>query len=701
MKDKIFGVLQRVGRSFMLPIALLPVAGLLLGIGSSFTNETMLAAYGLNSVIHPGTLIYTILDVMSQTGNAVFNNLALLFAMGVAIGMARKEKEVAALSGAVAYIIMNTAIQAMINAAGGVEAMPANSTTTMLGITTLQMGVFGGIVVGLGVAALHNKFYKIELPQVLAFFGGTRFVPIVSSIVYLVVGIAMFYIWPVVQNGIAALGALVLASGYAGTFIYGLLERALIPFGLHHVFYMPFWQTAVGGTAIIDGVTVTGAQNIFFAELASKSTTVFSVSATRFMAGKFPFMMFGLPGAALAMYQCAKPEKKKAAGGLLLSAALTAFLTGITEPLEFTFIFVALPMYAVHCVLAGLSFMLMHILNVGVGMTFSGGLIDLVLFGVMQGNAKTHWMWVVVVGAVYFVLYYIIFRFMISKFDYKTPGRDDAEEVKLYTRADVNARNAASGSVPAGNDPVSAMIVKGLGGAANLADVDCCATRLRCTVNDAALVKQDVLKASGASGVICKGNGVQVVYGPKVAVIKAKLEDYLESAPKNPVVAPSPVAAAAPAPTAKDTVLSACLNGTVVPLANVKDEAFASGVLGDGIAIEPSDGELVAPADGEISSTFETHHAVGMTTADGAELLMHIGIDTVKLGGKHFTYLVNEGDKVKKGQPLIRFELEAIKAEGYPVTTPLIVCNTDDYAAVEAKASGTVKQGDALLELKH
>jgi len=705
MKDKIFGVLQRVGRSFMLPIALLPVAGLLLGIGSSFTNETMLAAYGLNNVIHPGTLIYTILDVMSQTGNAVFSNLALLFAMGVAIGMARKEKEVAALSGAVAYIIMNTAIQAMINAAGGVEAMPANSTTTMLGITTLQMGVFGGIVVGLGVAALHNKFYKIELPQVLAFFGGTRFVPIVSSIVYLVVGIAMFYIWPVVQSGIAALGALVLASGYAGTFIYGLLERALIPFGLHHVFYMPFWQTAVGGTAIIDGMTVTGAQNIFFAELASKSTTVFSVSATRFMAGKFPFMMFGLPGAALAMYQCAKPEKKKAAGGLLLSAALTAFLTGITEPLEFTFIFVALPMYAVHCVLAGLSFMLMHILNVGVGMTFSGGLIDLVLFGVMQGNAKTHWVWVVVVGAVYFVLYYIIFRFMISKFNYKTPGRDDAEEVKLYTRADVNARSAASGSTaPAGDDPVSALIVEGLGGTDNLSDVDCCATRLRCTVKDAALVRQDVLKASGASGVICKGNGVQVVYGPKVAVIKAKLEDYLENAPKTPAAtaAPAPATApAAPAAAAKDTVLSACLNGTVVPLAEVKDEAFASGALGDGIAIEPIDGELVAPADGEISSTFETHHAVGMTTVDGAELLMHIGIDTVKLGGKHFTYLVNEGDKVKKGQPLIRFELEAIKAEGYPVTTPLIVCNTDDYAAVAAKASGTVKQGDALLELKH
>ena len=706
MKDKIFGVLQRVGRSFMLPIALLPVAGLLLGIGSSFTNETMLAAYGLDRVIHQGTLIYTILDVMSQTGSAVFNNLALLFAMGVAIGMARKEKEVAALSGAVAYIIMNTAIQAMINAAGGVEAMPANSTTTMLGITTLQMGVFGGIVVGLGVAALHNKFYKIELPQVLAFFGGTRFVPIISSIVYLIVGIAMFYVWPVVQNGISALGSLVLASGYAGTFIYGLLERALIPFGLHHVFYMPFWQTAVGGTAIIDGVTVTGAQNIFFAELASKSTTVFSVSATRFMAGKFPFMIFGLPGAALAMYQCAKPEKRKVAGGLLLSAALTSMLTGITEPLEFTFIFVALPMYAVHCVLAGLSYMFMHILNVGVGMTFSGGLIDMVLFGVMQGNAKTHWIWIVVVGVVYFVIYYLVFRFMITKFDYKTPGREDTEEVKLYTRADVNARDAASGSAaPAGDDPVSALIVEGLGGKANISDVDCCATRLRCTVKDAEQVKQDALKASGASGVICKGNGVQVVYGPKVAVIKAKLEDYLEKMPANAAAPAAPAAApatapAAPAAAAKDTVLSACMNGTVVPLAEVKDEAFASGALGDGIAIEPTDGELVAPADGEISSTFDTHHAVGMTTADGAELLMHIGIDTVKLGGKHFTYLVNEGDKVKKGQPLIRFDLEAIRAEGYPTTTPLIVCNTDEYAAVTPQASGNVKKGDALLELK-
>ena len=428
MKDKIFGVLQRVGRSFMLPIALLPVAGLLLGVGSSFTNQTMLETYGLTGLIHEGTVIYTVLDIMNQCGSAIFNNLALLFAMGVAIGMAKKEKEVAALSGAIAYLVMNTAISAMINARGGVEAMAPNSTTSMLGITTLQMGVFGGIIVGLGVAALHNRFYKIQLPQVLSFFGGTRFVPIISTAVFLVVGIALFYVWPVVQNAITLLGNLVIRSGYLGTWIYGVTERALIPFGLHHVFYMPFWQTAVGGTAVVDGVTVQGAQNSFFAELASKNTTVFSVEATRFMAGKFPLMIFGLPGAALAMYRTAKPEKRKTVGGLLISAALTSMLTGITEPLEFTFLFVAPAMYVVHCIYAGLSYMLMHILNVGVGMTFSGGLIDLTLFGIMQGNAKTNWIWIVIVGIGYFLLYYFTFYFMITKLNLKTPGREEADE---------------------------------------------------------------------------------------------------------------------------------------------------------------------------------------------------------------------------------------------------------------------------------
>nr|WP_325235014.1 glucose PTS transporter subunit IIA [uncultured Oscillibacter sp.] len=707
MKDKIFGVLQRVGRSFMLPIALLPVAGLLLGIGSSFTNQTMLEAYGLTGVIYEGGIAYTVLDIMNQCGSAVFNNLALLFAMGVAIGMAKKEKEVAALSGAIAYLVMNTAISAMITARGGVEAMAANTTTSTLGITTLQMGVFGGIIVGLGVAALHNRFYKIQLPQVLSFFGGTRFVPIVCTAVFVAVGIAMFYVWPIVQMGIAALGDLVIRSGYAGTWIYGLLERALIPFGLHHVFYMPFWQTAVGGTAIVDGVTIQGAQNIFFAELASRSTQVFSVEATRFMAGKFPLMIFGLPGAALAMYRAAKPEKRKVAGGLLVSAALTAMLTGITEPLEFTFLFVAPLMYAVHCVYAGLAYMLMHIFGVGVGMTFSGGIIDLTLFGILQGNAKTHWIWVVVVGVVYFVVYYFTFYLMITRMDLKTPGREDeGEETRLFTRSDFKAKTGVGpdGSSPAVSDPVSALILKGLGGKANLSDVDCCATRLRVTVIDAEQVSDALLKQSGASGVIHKGNGVQVVYGPQVAVIKSNLVDFMESPESDrldAVSAPAPAAPAAKqAPAKQDAVLAAHMNGTVVPMAEVQDEAFSNCILGDGAAIEPSEGKLYAPADAEVGNLFDTHHAIGLVTEDGVEILLHIGINTVELGGRHFKAHVEAGQKVKKGDLLISFDMEAVKAAGYLCTTPMIVCNTEDYQSVTPTAEGSIQAGVPLLEVK-
>ena len=704
MKDKIFGVLQRVGRSFMLPIALLPVAGLLLGIGSSFTNPTTLEAYGLTNVIYEGGLLYTILDIMSKTGSIVFDNLALLFAMGVAIGMAKKEKEVAALSGAVAFLIMNTAISTLIAAKGGVEAMAANSTTTALGITTLQMGVFGGIIVGLGVAALHNRFYKIQLPQVLSFFGGTRFVPIISSLVYLVVGIVMFYIWPIIQAGIAHLGSLVLASGYAGTWIYGIIERALIPFGLHHVFYMPFWQTELGGSMMVDGTLVQGAQNIFFAELASKSTQQFSVSATRFMSGKFPFMIFGLPAAAFAMYKTARPEKKKIVGGLLMSAALTSMLTGITEPLEFTFLFVAPLMYAVHCVLAGLSYMLMHIFNVGVGMTFSGGLIDLTLFGILQGNAKTHWIWIVIVGLVYAVVYYFVFRFMIEKFNLKTPGREaDNEETKLYTRKDMNAKKA-NGS-DSGYDTVSALILKGLGGKQNLSDLDCCATRLRVTVTDASLVDDSLLKQSGASGVIHKGNGVQIIYGPQVSVVKSKLEDFLDSAESDNLdaVTAEAVDTAADNGTKKDSrpqVLYSHLTGKAVMLEDVEDEVFATKILGEGIAVEPSVGKLYAPCDGKVDMVFDTKHAINIVSSDGCEILLHIGIDTVKLNGQFFESHVSDGQEIKKGDLLISFDIDGIKKAGYKTTTPMIICNTDDYSSITPAADGMVSAGDKIIEIK-
>ena len=413
MKDKIFGVLQRIGRSFMLPIAVLPVAGLLLGIGSSFTNETMIASYGLQGILGDGTVLHGLLTVMSKAGSAIFDNLPLIFAAGVAIGMAKKEKEVAALSAVIAFFVMHVSINAMLTIDGQILAdgsiapdVLSGTIASMCGIQTLQMGVFGGIIVGLGVSALHNRFYKIELPNALSFFGGSRFVPIISTVVFVFVGILMFFIWPIVQNGIYALGSLVTGTGYVGTLIFGIIKRALIPFGLHHVFYLPFWQTAVGGTMEVAGQLVQGGQNIFFAQLADPSVVHFSADATRYFSGEFIFMIFGLPGAALAMYHCAKPEKKKVAGGLLLSAALTSMFTGITEPLEFSFLFVAPMLFVVQVILAGAAYMIAHMLNIAVGLTFSGGFLDLFLFGILQGNDKTSWMLIIPVGIIYFFLYY-------------------------------------------------------------------------------------------------------------------------------------------------------------------------------------------------------------------------------------------------------------------------------------------------------
>lgn len=537
--SRLFGVLQRVGRSFMLPIALLPIAGLLLGVGASLTNAAMIESYGLEKILGEGTILNSILTVLSAVGSIIFDNLPIIFAMGVALGMAESEKATATLSAAIAFFVMHATISTLLSLTGKISdgSLHEGSIADVVGITSLQMGVFGGIIVGLGVAVLHNKFYKIKLPTVISFFGGTRFVPIISTVVYVAVGALMFFVWPFIQEGIFGLGNLVLNSGYIGTAVYGFIERILIPFGLHHVFYLPFWQTGVGGSAIVDGNLIMGAQNIFFAELASPATEIFSVSATRFMSGKFPFMIFGLPGAALAMYSCAKTHKKKIAGGLLLSAALTAMLTGITEPIEFTFLFVAPVLYFFHSLLAGLSYMLTHVFRVGVGMTFSGGIIDLLLFGVLQGNEKTGWIAILPLGIVYFVVYFLLFRFMIRKFDYVTPGREEDGETKLYTRADYNEKKKGSRPEVAGEPEMSAsavgledtssLIVRGLGGRENIRDVDCCATRLRVTVKNSELVTDSLLKMSGAAGVIRRGNGVQVVYGPQVSVIKSELDDFL------------------------------------------------------------------------------------------------------------------------------------------------------------------------------
>ena len=694
MKDQIFGVLQRVGRSFMLPIAVLPVAGLLLGIGSSFTNATMIDTYGLQAILGEGTILNMFLTVLSKAGSALFDNLPIIFAVGCAIGMAKKEKEVAALSAVIAYFTMNAAVNAMLVNSGQIlddgsiaDFVLQGTITSSVGIQTLQMGVFGGIIVGLGVAALHNRFYTIELPSALAFFSGSRFVPIISTVVYVLVGIGMFFVWPVVQNGIYALGGLVTGTGYLGTLIFGIIKRALIPFGLHHVFYLPFWQTGVGGSMEVAGKMIEGGQNIFFAQLADPSTVHFSADACRYFSGEFIFMIFGLPGAALAMYQTAKPEKKKQAGGLLLSAALACMATGITEPLEFSFLFVAPMLFAVQVILAGAAYMIAHILNIAVGLTFSGGLLDLFLFGILQGNAKTSWLRIIPVGIIYFLLYYGIFKFLILKFNLKTPGREDEDtETRLYTKADYNA---AKESGVKGAE-VSALITAGLGGKANIEDVDCCATRLRCTIKDPEKVQEALLKQSGSRGVILKGKGIQVIYGPQVAVLKTNLEAFLQTSAADQVSSQ----------VSSGEEIKSPMNGTVIPLSEVPDAVFSSEMLGKGFGVEPSEGKAYAPVDGEVTTVFDTKHAIGLMSKHGVELLIHIGMDTVKLNGKGFDVKVKTGDQVKAGDLLAEFDMDLIKGEGYPVTTAVVVTNTDDCEEIGEVRTGAATKDTEVLTVK-
>ena len=731
MKDKIFGVLQRVGRSFMLPIAILPVAGLLLGIGSSFTNATMIETYGLESILGEGTILNALLTIMSSAGNVIFDNLPLIFAVGVAIGMAKKEKEVAALAAMISFFVMHICINAMLEIRGDIladgtiaEHVLDGTITSVCGIQSLQMGVFGGIIVGLGGAALHNRFYKIQLPNALSFFGGSRFVPIISTITYVGVGIVMYFVWPFVQDGIYALGGLVTGTGYFGTLIFGIIKRALIPFGLHHVFYLPFWQTAVGGTMEVAGQVVQGGQNIFFAQLADPNTVHFSADATRYFSGEFIFMIFGLPGAALAMYRCAKPEKKKQAGGLLLSAALASMMTGITEPIEFSFLFVAPMLFVVQVILAGAAYMIAHILNIAVGLTFSGGFLDLLLFGILQGNEKTSWLLIIPVGIIYFCLYYFIFKFLILKFNLKTPGReDDDEETKLYTKADYRAKQgggADGNGAPAAGDEKSVLITRGLGGKKNISDVDCCATRLRCTVVKPELVSESILKATSPSGIIRKGQGIQIIYGPSVAVIKSNLEDYLETAPNEEYIPDNgtengdvsgdaaesagektdKTSGSAPAGSGQvKKVLCSPVSGEAAPITDASDEAFAGKMMGDGYIVRPSEGMAYAPEDATVSFVFPSKHAVGLLGGDGVEYLIHIGVDTVNLNGEGFEAFVKDGDSVKKGDKLIGFDIEYIKEHAKSDECIIVFTSLQEGEEVRLAKEGPVNALDEAAEI--
>ena len=552
--------LQRIGKAIMLPIAALPIAGILLGVGGALLGisglENAPAVYQPLIAFVNIPVVTAILTVMNDIGNIVFGNLPILFAVGVAVGLAKKDKGTAALASVFGFIVMNQVISTLLTL--GVTQLgvltPDNVgeygtyVTTNLGIFTLNMSVFGGIITGIVTALLHNRFCTIQLPQIIGFFSGSRFVPIVTAVTMALVGAVLAFLWPIVQNGIGVIANLVRDAGFIGTFLYGLIERALIPFGLHHVFYTPFWfGSFVEGQILVNGTwqTVAGANTAYFAQLSSMTDLVGASAdtmstivsgTTRFMAGKFPFMMFGLPAAAFAMYRAAAPSKRKTVGSLLAAAALTSLLTGITEPLEFTFIFVAPVLYGVHCVLAGLSFMLMDIFRVFIGMTFSGGLIDFSLFGLLPAGAgvPTRWYMVLLVGAIYAVVYYFLFLFIIKKFNLKTPGRDEnEEETKLYTKADYQNRNGSNGSnasAPSGKGEIAEKapaVLAALGGEANIVSVDACITRLRVEVKDKSKVDKNELKSLGAAGVMEVGNGIQAIFGAKADGYKSAINDIL------------------------------------------------------------------------------------------------------------------------------------------------------------------------------
>ena len=686
MKARVLNIMQRVGRSFMLPIAVLPIAGLFLGLGTSLQNEITIASLHLESILGPGTFLNQLLVILTEIGNAFFKNLPLIFAAAVALGMAKKEKGVAVLSAIIAFFVMHTTISGMLTLNGIIlnnqivsKTVLEGTITPVLGTLSLEMGVFGGIIVGLGVSFLHNKFYQIKLPSVLSFFEGERFIPIISTIVYFIVGMMMFHIWPFIQNAIYNLGQIVLASGYFGTFIYGLIERLLVPFGLHHVFYLPFWQTALGGSMIVNGSLIHGAQNIFFAQVADPSIIHFSSEATRYFTGKFILMMFGLPGATLAMYHCASIKNKKRVKSLLLPATLTCILTGITEPIEFSFLFISPLLFVIEAILAGTGYMIAQIFNVTIGLTFSGGIIDFITFGVLQGNDKTSWLLMIPIGIVYFTVFYYTFKYVIKKYKLKIPAIEVLQE-----KMQKNYINTI--------DKQAQMVVRGLGGRDNFSDIGCCITRLRATTVDIKKINEGVLKQAGAAAIVKQGEGVQIIFGPRASAIKTNVEDYLATVPRE-----------------MDESLALIEEVTYLELGNVVegevfaieeccDQMFAHKLLGDGVMIKPDNGLVVSPCDGVVTMIYPTKHAIGMQDDNGYEILLHFGIDTVNLNGDGFEILVAIGQRIKRGDLLWNADLEYIRDKATNESMLMVVTNLPKQVHM-IKRYGKMDRGQTVIEV--
>lgn len=680
MFKKLFGVLQRVGKALMLPVAILPAAGLLLGIGNMLVNPDFLQYVPALE----NDVVQAIANVLMNSGQIVFDNLSLLFAVGVAIGLSGGEG-VAGLAAIIGFLVMNVTMGTVIGVNDYILSQGDFSYASVLGIPTLQTGVFGGILVGILASSMYKRFFKIELPSYLGFFAGKRFVPIMTAVTSLILGLALTLVWPPIQHGLNYVSqSMIDTNKTLAAFIFGTIERSLIPFGLHHIFYSPFWYEF--GTYVDKaGELVRGDQRIFMQQLRDGV----EFTAGTFTTGKYPFMMFGLPAAALAIYHEAKPHNKKLVGGLMLSAALTSFLTGITEPLEFSFLFVAPLLFAVHAVFAGLSFMTMHILNVKIGMTFSGGFIDYVLFGIIPN--RTAWWLVIPVGLALAVIYYFGFRFVIRKFNLMTPGREeDTGEVE-----DTNTE-----AVSKTGDDLPRNILSALGGKENIAHLDACITRLRVEVKDKSGVDKTRLKKLGASGVLEVGNNIQAIFGTRSDTIKSQIQDVISG--KTP--APTPVAAT-PQPEEeqqageageaiiKEDIVSP-VNGELVDIIEVPDAVFSQKMTGDGFAFLSDDGKIASPVYGKVFNVFPSKHAIGIMSDGGKEVLVHIGVNTVKLKGQGFTVLVEEGDLVAAGQPIMEVDLEYVKAHAPSVMSPVIFSNLPEGSSVTLKKPGKVSIGD-------
>lgn len=706
-ENKVFGTLQKLGQTFMLPISLLPIAGLLLGIGSSFTNPSVIEMYNLGNVLYKGGTLYGILSVLASAGNIVFSHLGLLFGISVASGLAKREKGVAALSAIIGYFVMYASMTAALNEFRDIDSLKQTQglITSYLGFdNTMNLGVMGGIILGIVVANLHNKYNTIELPEAISFFAGTHFIPIISSLAGIIIGLIMTFVWPLISAGFSSIGQVISGMGIFGIFLYVYIYRALIPFGLHHVFYLPFWQTAIGGTAVVNGQTVVGAQNIVFAQLAA-GVPIDAHAAAHF-SYMFPVMLFGIPAACKAMYESCDPSRKKDMKGFYTSSALTSFMTGITEPIEFPMLFASPVLYyGVHCVLFGISGVLAYLLGTGVALTFSGGVIDFILYGVLPGNAITRWVPLLIMGLVFGVIYYFIFKFGIKKFNWNVPGRDAiaADDDKISQNADYSKLND--------KEKRAYKIVAGLGGADNLDDVTNCATRLRVKVKDGSKVDKDLLATTGSSGTVVQGNNVQVVYGTTVPNVKASVEDLIDRG-----LAPREVEASdahveeiteekkeeVKATSDKSASLKtyAPADGTIVELEEVSDPVFSGKLMGDGYALRPTANDIYAPVAGEVVMVANTNHAIGIKTEEGLEVLVHMGIDTVALEGQGFGLLVKEGDKITKDSHIAVMDLDFIKENGKQTDIMVIVTNSEAINGIALNEKREVKAGEEVGEIE-